>query len=153
MCGAQVQFLVRALQLKQSWIYQYAPMLCCWRFKYSARWHFAVWQVVPTKLKALLSFEMFGTTHTSTQSHIPADLQIVQHAVARSPLLQFSLNILAVNIKFGDFFDPFFTSFLNLHYHVVQQPKSQRSFLTCTIINFPQTAVPKWKTLASYSAH
>lgn len=120
MCGARVRFLARALQLKHTWIHQHAAKLCWWRYRYSARWRFAVWQVLHAKLKALWSFEMLRTTQTSTQSHIPADLQIVQYAVTRSPLLQFSLNNLAVNIKFSDFFDPSFVSLLNLHYHVVQ---------------------------------
>jgi hypothetical protein len=134
---------------KKTGIHQHDTKLCCWRFKYSARWHFAVWQVVPANLKTLWPFEMWGTTgQTSAQSHIPADLQIVQHAVTWSPLLQFSLNILVVSVKFSDFFDPSFTSFLSLHYHIVQQPKSQRSFPTCITINCSQTVVPKifhWK--------
>jgi hypothetical protein len=91
---------------------------------------------------------MLGATQTSTQSHIPADLQIVQHAVTLSPLLQFGLNIVVVSIKFSDYFDPSFTSFFSLRYRVVQQPKIQRSFLTCIMINCSQTVVPKifhWK--------
>ena len=97
--------------------------------------------VVPTKLKAMCSFEMSGNTQTSTQSHTHSCS--LANCPACCHLMQFNLNILPVNTKFSDFLDPSVTSFLSLRYHVVQQPKSQRSFLTCTIINSSETVVPK----------